>query len=294
MTGGSRRNLRALAAVGLFVAGGAAACRREAPPAPDVVATVDAEEVRWEEFQRYLRRHLGDDGASLGSDVLSELFDQFLSERLLARLSVERGLVPEIPARARSGVSRRHAVDRLLAAAEPSGGPEIDAAAVAAYYDEHREDFRRPARVRLRQILVEDRGTADRALARIRAGTPFERVAAELEEDPEVAATAGPQGDLAREDLPPAFADAIFALAPGETSDVLQADYGFHLFQVVARLPAEVEPLGEARAEIERRLRQQATDRRLRELVEAARQRYDVTVFKRNLPFNYRGTYLDG
>ncbi len=41
----------------------------------------------------------------------------------------------------------------------------------------------------------------------------------------------------------PAFADVIFALGEGEASRVIPADYGFHIFQVVRRLPAAVAPL---------------------------------------------------
>lgn len=267
-----------------------AACREAPAVAPERVATIASEEVRWEEFEGYLERHLGESGASLGSDVLSELFDQYLSERLLVRLAVERGLVA---ARSAGGAELpRRAVDRLLAAA---GRDEREPTAkeVAAFYAGHRQDFERPERVRLRQILLDDRSAAEQALAEVRGGASFEEVGARLASDPAVAADAGYQGELSRDDVPPAFADAIFSLAPGEVSEVVAAEYGFHLFQVVERLPAEVVPLDEATPEIERRLRQDAADRRLERLVDEARRRYDVSVHDRNLPFNYRGRYLE-
>lgn len=278
----------AIVAILLIVASG---CRR-APAAaePELVATVGGDAVRWEDFEGYLERHLGESGASLGSDVLSELFDQFLAERLLVRLAVEQGVVA---AGAGQPVDARRAVERLLrrssADDEAPGADEV-----AAYYASRRDEFARPERVRLRQILLDDPAVAERALAEIRGGTDFSAVAARLEADPSVTADAGDQGELSRDDVPPAFADAIFALEPGEVSEVVAADYGFHLFQVVARLPAEVVPLDEARDEIERRLRQQAADRHLEELIDEARRRYDVAVHDRNLPFNYRGRYLEG
>ncbi|HEX2254538.1 MAG TPA: peptidylprolyl isomerase [Thermoanaerobaculia bacterium] len=260
-------------------------CGSDAPPPADAAAEVAGSPVRWEEFEAYLERQLGDSGASLGSDVLSELFDQFLDERLLARLAAERGLVtgsggPGAPQRA---------VERLLAEEAPEAPT---AAEVAAFYEAHRQEFRRPERVRLRQILTEDRDAAERALSRVRSGAEFAAVAASSAGDPGLAAAGGLQGELARDELPPAFATTIFALAPGEVSDVIQADYGFLVFQVVERLPAEVVPLVEAHGEIEATLRRQAADRRLAELVDEARRRYDVVVYERNLPFNYRGSYL--
>jgi len=273
----------------LLLAPLAAACERPAPPPPDVIAEVAGEPVRYGEFESHLTRQLGETGASLGSDVLSELFDQFVDERLLARLAVEEGLASGSAAARPAG--RRRAVDRLLAAAEE---PAPTGADVAAWYDRHRDELRRPERVRLRQLLVEDRATAERALAEVRAGTDFAAVAARVSGDPSVATMAGIENELSRDELPPAFAETVFELGPGEVSEPVEAEYGVHLFQVTTRLPEEVVPLAEARDEIERTLRREAADRRLAALVEEARGRYDVTVHERNLPFDYRGFYLEG
>jgi parvulin-like peptidyl-prolyl isomerase len=164
---------------------------------------------------------------------------------------------------------------------------------VEAWYAAHRDEFRRPERVRLRQILVETRQQAESLRARILAGADFAAVAAAASEDPDVGATAGFQGELYRGDLPPAFADLIFELEPGQVSEVVEAEYGFHLFEVSERLPAETLPLEAVRDDVERRLLQEAADRRLTALAEEARRRYDVAVWDRNLPFNYRGVYGD-
>jgi hypothetical protein len=283
------------AALAVLAAGtmtGLGACRAAPPPpSPDVVAEIEGEPVRYEQFEAYVERALGEPGGSLGSDVLSQLFDQFLEERLLARLAVERGLLPAAGAEGRAG--RRRAVDLLLAAAEAAdGGAATSPGALRAWYDAHRDRFRRPARVRLRQLLVEDRGRAEQALEEIRAGAPFAAVAARLADDPAVAATGGSLGELSRDDVPPAFAEVIFALAPGEVSPVVEADYGFHVFQVTETLPAEVLPFDAVRDEVEQSVRREAADRRLRELADEARRRYDVSVWDRNLPFNYRGVHL--
>ena len=85
----------------------------------------------------------------------------------------------------------------------------------------------------------------------------------------------------------------VFLKQVFEFSDVVAADYGFHIFQVVERLPARSVPLAEARAEIERQLRRRLADAELAELVDSARNRYNVRVHRRNLPFNYAGHYLD-
>ncbi len=270
-----------LLALGLALAGTAIACRRRPPPpAPDVAARAGGDAIRYGEFQDYLSRTLGDPDTVLTSDVLSKLFDQFLEERLLLRLAVERGLVA-------GGAAPRQASDALL---RQAAGPPPGTAEIAAYYRAHRQEFARPERVRLRQILTEDRGTAERALRAIQRGEDFQAVARRLSRDAG-AAGGGYQGELARADLPPAFVEAIFGLRPGEVSRVMPADYGFHIFQVVERLPEEVMPLAAATGEIAARLRRERADRARASLVQQARARYNAEVYERNLPFEYEGSY---
>jgi parvulin-like peptidyl-prolyl isomerase len=247
------------------------------------VARIGPEEIRYGRFEDYVKRTAGDGETVLAGDVLSQLFDQFLDEELLVRLAVDRGLVRD----GASAAARRRAVDALLAAElKKEPGPEE----VAAYYQAHRDAFARPERIRLRQILTEDRATAERALRELGQGADFAQLARQLSHDPS-AASGGFQGELSRQDLPPAFADVIFSLAPGEVSRLVPAEYGFHIFQVVSRSPAEVVPLDGARGEIVERLRQEGADQALAELVGEARRRYNVDVYGRNLPFEYRGSY---
>lgn len=279
--GGARALAAALALAALVGVAGVLGCRPQAPlPGPDVVAKIGDGELRYPEFESYLERTLGEPGGALASDVLSRLFDQFVDERLLTRLAVERGLVP-------AGSDGRAAAEALLA---KEAGAAADDASIAGYYREHAEEFVRPERVRLRQILVEDRATAERARREIAAGADFVAVARRVSIEP-AAARGGDQGELAREELPPAFADVIFALADGEVSAVVPADYGFHLFQVVRHIPAATVTLAEAGAEIRRRISEQGADAALARLLAGARQRFPVSVYDRSLPFAYRGGY---
>lgn len=275
---GARRR-RCLSAL-LLLATVTAGCGREAVPAPDVVARIGSAEVRYVDFERYLAENSVEvDEEALGSPELSALFDQFLDEELLRRLAVDRGL-------ATGTAGRRAARNRLLAGLLES---EIDAEEVAAYYREHAAEFELPERVELRQILVEDREQAERARAEWVAGDAYEEIVLRFASDPDSYRTS--EGRLARQELPPVFADTIFDLAEGQISDIVAADYGFHIFQVTRRLPAERTPLAEAEASIRRRLARGRSASELARLVETAAREYNVRVFARNIPFNYDGSH---
>jgi peptidyl-prolyl cis-trans isomerase C len=214
--------------------------------------------------------------------VLSQLFDQFLGEEMLAMLAVDEGL-------ATPGVSPRQAADALLAA----GTLEPTRDEVAAWYEQHQAELVLPERVLLRQILVGDGTVAEVARRRVERGEPFAEVARELSRDPS-ADVGGLQGEIALEDLPAAFAAQVSTLAPGQVGEPIEATDGWHVFQVDARLPARPRALEEVAVEIAERLRAERSDAVLARRMAEASDRYNVVVYAQNLPFQYRGRHAPG
>jgi hypothetical protein len=249
-------------------------------PAPDIVARIDSQQIRLEAFEDYLEESSIDTEATLDSRVLTLLFDEFLDESMVRRMAVEEGLVA-------AEVGRREALEALIRARRE---PRLSDESVDRYYRRNEERFSRPERVQLRQILVEDRAAAELATEELAAGVPFEEVARRLSFEP-AAAHGGDQGFLAREDLPPAFVDTIFGLEVGEVSDIVAADYGFHIFQVTERRPAEAVSAVDAADEIRALLRQTEAEELRLQLVEEARARYNTRVYASNLPFDYQGLH---
>jgi hypothetical protein len=267
------------AALGWGALGLATGCGPADMPAQDAAAEVGGREIPYQSFEAYLAANVGETEPQLGHMALSRLFDQFLDEELLTRLAEDSGM--------NLAADRRQAVETLLASYEAQ---QISPTELELYYAQHQEEFRRPERVRLRQILVEEEWLAEQARKALEGGESFDSVSERLSEDP-AAAVGGEQGELAREDLSPAFAEVVFALEPGEISPIVTAEYGYHIFQVTERLPEEVVPLDEAMDSIRGRLRRQNADQQLARLLDEARRRYNVEIYERNLPFNYRGSY---
>ena len=167
------------------------ACGGDSLPAPHIVAQIEDQQVRYSEFETYLQENSVDSGLALASDVLSELFDQFLDEELLRRVAVERGLIAPSD-------TRRTAVRAVVGELEAG---TIPAEQVTAYYRDHGQEFELEEGVRLRQVLVEDRATAEEVRRRMLSGTPFEEVLGDS--DLSSSALWGDEGDLSSGDLPP-------------------------------------------------------------------------------------------
>lgn len=268
---------RALLPAALLLLAACEGGRTEVPA--DVALRIDKEDVHYSAFEAYLRANVDAKAVDLNAKTLSSLLDQFLDEQLLYRLAVSRGLLP-------AGGAERLAVGLLL----ENFDPQLPQAELEKYYFAHLDEFRRPDRVRLRQILVYDRPTAEKALAALKNGESFAEVAARFSQDPK-AQSGGDQGVLGRDDLPPSFGDTIFRLAAGETSAIVEAEYGFQIFKVEEVLPATVLPFESARPAIEQQLRAGQADAELARLIAEARQKFKVVIFTQNVPFAYQGVY---
>ncbi len=282
------RHLAAWATAVLALAVALAGCRKPAI-GTDVVVSIDGEDVQYSEFESYLRDNVDSSDFPLGRSVLDQLFDQFLDERLLIALALERGLGGEAADTAdQNDVDQRTAISFLLRQARAESWREEE---IAAYYEAHKEQYQRPESVRLQQILVHDRQDAEAAQEALMAGEDFARVAARFSQVP-MAHLDGDGGRLAREDLPVAFADSIFELEPNEISEVFTADYGFHIFQVVERFPAEEVPFAEVAGDIRQVLERRRLDELAASFIAEARGRYNVRIYRSNFPFDYRGSYV--
>jgi peptidyl-prolyl cis-trans isomerase C len=151
---------------------------------------------------------------------------------------------------------------------------------VASFYAEHPEMFKNDAQVHARHIIFAagedaDAGTvaaagakAEKARERALAGEDFAELAREVSEGPS-ASTGGDLGFFTREQMMPAFADAAFALEPGQISGVVRSPFGFHVIKVEEKRPAGTLPLDEVSDDLRSQMVQQKTGHEVGKMVEA-------------------------
>lgn len=134
-----------------------------------------------------------------------------------------------------------------------AAGPRVSLDEIKAYYDSHPEEFRRPAVVLFRQIVIPTREEADNLRKRLAQGGDMAATVAQSSKVPDVAGGLEP-GWLAKGDLDESIENVVFALPVGKVSGVVETPYGFHIFEVLGRKPEGVRSLDEAMTEIEKNL----------------------------------------
>lgn len=84
-------------------------------------------------------------------------------------------------------------------------------------------------------ILVETEEEAKAVKARLDAGEDFAAVAKEVSTDVGSAENGGDLGEFTHQTMVPEFSEAAFALEPGQVSDPVQSQFGFHIIKVSDR-----------------------------------------------------------
>ncbi len=102
---------------------------------------------------------------------------------------------------------------------------------VERYYNDHRADYESPVEVSASHILLSTQQDADVALARIKRGDAFDRVAKEMSKDPATAVRGGKLAPFHRGTLVPEFESIAFQLKPGEISGIVKSQFGFHIIR---------------------------------------------------------------
>ncbi|HLB25575.1 MAG TPA: peptidylprolyl isomerase, partial [Nitrospirota bacterium] len=124
------------------------------------------------------------------------------------------------------------------------------------YFREHKDEFRRPARARARQIVVQTRAEADKITAELRRGADFAALARARSLSPD-SKSGGDLGYFSKGEMPPQFA-VVFRMRPGGISRVVKSPYGYHIFKLEELRKAAEPDFAEAYPEAVKRLAQEA------------------------------------
>jgi len=136
-------------------------------------------------------------------------------------------------------------------------------------YDEAAKAEPPQEEIHARHILVPTEEEAKKALARVKGGEDFAKVADELSKD-----KAGDGGDLGwftKDRMVPEFADVAFKLKKGEISDPVHTQFGWHVIQVEDTRTKTFPPFEQLKDQAARYVSQKAESDEVAQLHSAAK-----------------------
>jgi peptidyl-prolyl cis-trans isomerase SurA len=286
-----------------------------------IVASIDGEPITLYELETYERKHLAALLAAGASPSRKDLLDALITDKLVEKEIAAKGIrvdeedVDHYVARVReqnrlSEEQLREALAQQgltwekyreqvraeiqkiqLLNREIRGKVNVTPQDVERYYEAHKSDYARPARVHLRHIVLRlardappevEQAVRERLEAirkRVVEGREdFAAVAKEVSEDA-AAQSGGDLGEVEPGKILPQFQEAVARLREGEVSSPIRTDAGLHLLRVEKRIAESFVPLREVSDEIREKLYSKALDERYRRwLVEDLKKRHYVEI----------------
>ncbi|MBT9259610.1 MAG: peptidylprolyl isomerase [Clostridiales bacterium] len=130
---------------------------------------------------------------------------------------------------------RRQLETNLLVKAILEPQVEVTEEDLKAYFEERKDRYNQPEKVKVRHILVDDEKTAQEVREKLLQGEDFAQVAEAYSKDGGSAAQGGDLGWIVRGQMVPEFEEAAFSLPVGEISQPVESYYGWHIIQVEDR-----------------------------------------------------------
>jgi len=118
-------------------------------------------------------------------------------------------------------------------------------------YDDTVKELKPEQEVRARHILVEGEDEAKKIHTRVKGGEDFAKVAGEVSKDPGSKTEGGDLGFFSKDRMVEPFAEAAFKLEPGQISEPVKTQFGWHVIKVEEKRLKPVPAFEEMKEQIE-------------------------------------------
>jgi len=142
-------------------------------------------------------------------------------------------------------------------------------AALKATYDEAAKAQKPEEEIHALHILTPTEEEAKTVEKRLKAGEDFGKLADELSKDP--GSKGGDLGWFTKDRMVPEFADAAFKLKPGEVSNPVKTQFGWHVIKVLDVRTKPFPPMDQVKDQLERFVAQRAQSEAILKLRESAK-----------------------
>jgi peptidyl-prolyl cis-trans isomerase C len=177
-------------------------------------------------------------------------------------------------------------INKLMESEASSASPVTDTD-VKDYYDKNPERFKKPEQVRASHILFKTEGdeaakkkaraSAETVLKQAKSGKDFAALAKEHSSDGS-AQQGGDLGFFVKEQMVAEFSNAAFAMQPGQISDIVESQFGYHIIKVTERKAPETVALDQVSPQVKQFLTQQRQKERADTFMKQLRSKAKIEV----------------
>lgn len=256
----------------------------------EVVATVNGEEINQDALYEQMVKTNGSEALDLmvsneiirqeaeGADIsiTQEELDAELAE-YEERYGGAEGLEAAI---AESGLTMEGLENEMenFLKVEKLIGPDIEITdeAIETYFTENQESLSQGSQVEASHILTETKEQAEEVAKKLTEGGDFAELATKYSVDTASAENGGELGSFGKGEMDPAFEEAAFAMKPGDISDPVETEFGFHIIKVTGKTEASEATLEDSKEQIKEILFDEALNAQYAAWIAEKQAAYDI------------------
>jgi peptidyl-prolyl cis-trans isomerase C len=184
-----------------------------------------------------------------------QFLDEIIKEELLYQEAKNSGIDKNKEFEDKLEEFKRMTLVSTLLKSEVEEKSEITDTEVRDFYEEHKETFKLGEEVNAKHILVDTQEEAEDILKKILKDEDFDELAKNFSKDHTTAVKGGDLGFFGRGRMVPEFENIAFSLKPGEVSDPVKTQFGYHIIKVIEKKEGKQREFEEVKPIVERRLK---------------------------------------
>jgi len=229
-----------------------------------------------------MRQAAQNDAEPVPAEVVEQAFQALVQEQGgMDKLFENLGTTFESEEQLKKDIEQRLRLERLIAKVNNEAG-EPSEKEIRNYYETHIDKFTFPETVRASHIVKhitpdvepeQAKQELDKVLIELKNGADFVALAEKHSDCPD---RGGDLGFFARGQMVERFEDVVFDMEVGQTSDVFETEFGFHIATVTEKKPSVPCPLEDVQDVVVRELKQEMQQKAIEKFVDAEKEKATI------------------
>lgn len=210
----------------------------EAPEGGNVVAEIGKEKITLDDINEMMRA-IPEQYQSVAQANKGMFLDSIINQKLLYGEASKLNFDKDPDVQKQLEEARKEIIIKAYLRKEIEDAVRVSDEDAKKYYEANKDKFKEPEKVNISHILVENEAEAKDILSKLKGGADFAALAKEKSKDASKD-RGGELGLIAKGQTVPEFEQAAFALQPGQISDVIKTQFGYHIIKVTEKQPEKM------------------------------------------------------
>jgi peptidyl-prolyl cis-trans isomerase C len=240
--------------------------------------TISEFDLRWSQMPEFARKKYA------GAEGRKKFLDELIDREVLLQEAKKRGIDRDRALMERLERFKERSILDVLVREEVDSRVAVSPEDMKAYYDAHPDNFAAGEQFRASHILVTNKTEAEQLKKRLAQGEDFATLARKASVDALTKTKGGDLGILKKGQAVPEFERVLVALKPGEVSDPIATQFGYHLIKLVDRMSGPALSYEAAKDQVKEQVMIEKKQQRFKELVASLRTQAKVRVSDAPIP----------